>query len=117
VRPTAPGVGHQSEAFTSAAVWLKVIREEDGFWGKGGASHALDDKAYERATSTAPQTAWALLCSMAADQIEDPAGIENPVFARRSEGDATWHEERFTGTGFPRVFYRPYQGYVKFSPL
>jgi squalene-hopene/tetraprenyl-beta-curcumene cyclase len=26
-------------------------------------------------------------------------------------------EERYTGTGFPRVFYLRYHGYAKFFPL
>jgi squalene-hopene/tetraprenyl-beta-curcumene cyclase len=28
-----------------------------------------------------------------------------------------WNEERFTATGFPRVFYLRYHGYRKFFPL
>ncbi len=28
-----------------------------------------------------------------------------------------WTEERFTATGFPRVFYLRYHGYPKFFPL
>ena len=28
-----------------------------------------------------------------------------------------WDEERFTATGFPRVFYLRYHGYRKFFPL
>ena len=28
-----------------------------------------------------------------------------------------WDEERYTATGFPRVFYLRYHGYAKFFPL
>ena len=31
--------------------------------------------------------------------------------------DGFWAEERFTATGFPRVFYLRYHGYRKFFPL
>ena len=31
--------------------------------------------------------------------------------------DGVWPEERFTATGFPRVFYLRYHGYAKFFPL
>jgi squalene-hopene/tetraprenyl-beta-curcumene cyclase len=112
------GVGHESEAFKRAVAWLKAIQNEDGGWGEGGESYALDYKGYETAPSTASQTAWALLGLMAAGQIDDPVvdrGIQYLLGAQR--GDGTWHEERFTGTGFPRVFYLRYHGYSKFFPL
>ena len=31
--------------------------------------------------------------------------------------DGFWNEERYTATGFPRVFYLRYHGYAKFFPL
>ena len=55
---------------------------------------------------------------MAAGQIHDPAvdkGIQ--YLLNTQKGDGSWHEERFTGTGFPRVFYLRYHGYSKFFPL
>jgi len=112
------GVDHKSDAFTKAVAWLKAIQNEDGGWGEGGESYALDYTGYERAPSTASQTAWALLGLMAAGQIDDPAvdrGIQYLLGAQR--GDGAWHEETFTGTGFPRVFYLRYHGYSKFFPL
>jgi squalene-hopene/tetraprenyl-beta-curcumene cyclase len=112
------GVDHKSNAFTKAVAWLKAIQNEDGGWGEGGESYALDYTGYKRAPSTAAQTAWALLGLMAAGQIDDPAvdkGIQYLGDAQR--GDGTWHEETFTGTGFPRVFYLRYHGYSKFFPL
>jgi squalene-hopene/tetraprenyl-beta-curcumene cyclase len=36
---------------------------------------------------------------------------------RTQEPDGAWLEERYTGTGFPRVFYLRYHGYAKFFPL
>ena len=35
----------------------------------------------------------------------------------QQNGDGLWDEERFTATGFPRVFYLRYHGYRKFFPL
>jgi squalene-hopene/tetraprenyl-beta-curcumene cyclase len=112
------GVDHKSDAFTKAVAWLKIIQNEDGGWGESGASYALDYKGYEKAPSTASQTAWALLGLMAAGQIHDPSvdrGIQYLLGTQR--GDGSWHEETFTGTGFPRVFYLRYHGYSKFFPL
>jgi len=31
--------------------------------------------------------------------------------------DGLWSQERYTGGGFPRVFYLRYHGYPKFFPL
>jgi squalene-hopene/tetraprenyl-beta-curcumene cyclase len=31
--------------------------------------------------------------------------------------DGFWKEERYTATGFPRVFYLRYHGYAKFFPI
>ncbi|MGH6675796.1 MAG: squalene--hopene cyclase, partial [Xanthobacteraceae bacterium] len=114
----AAGIGHQSDAIKRAVAWLKAVQNEDGGWGEGGESYALDYKGYERAPSTASQTAWALLGLMAAGQIDDPSvdrGIRYLLGTQR--GDGSWNEEQFTGTGFPRVFYLRYHGYSKFFPL
>ena len=37
--------------------------------------------------------------------------------ADTQSADGFWNEERFTATGFPRVFYLRYHGYRKFFPL
>ena len=37
--------------------------------------------------------------------------------ASDADDDGLWTEERFTATGFPRVFYLRYHGYAKFFPL
>jgi squalene-hopene/tetraprenyl-beta-curcumene cyclase len=114
----AAGINPKSEVVRKAVAWLKTVQNEDGGWGEGGESYALDYRGYERAPSTASQTAWALLGLMAAGQIDDPAvdkGIQYLLGAQK--GDGSWQEERFTGTGFPRVFYLRYHGYSKFFPL
>ena len=101
-----------------AAEWLIAIQNEDGGWGEDGSSYKLDYHGYEPAPSTASQTAWALLGLMAcgeADSVAVARGIRY-LTATQSE-DGFWDEDRFTATGFPRVFYLRYHGYRKFFPL
>jgi squalene-hopene/tetraprenyl-beta-curcumene cyclase len=81
-------------------------------------SYKLDYRGYERAPSTASQTAWALLGLMAVGCVEHPAvarGVQYLLREQREHG--LWDETRFTATGFPRVFYLRYHGYRKFFPL
>jgi len=98
--------------------WLLEIQNADGGWGEDGDSYRLDYKGYQPAPSTASQTSWALLGLMAAGEIDNPA-VERGIgylMAHQAE-DGFWSEQRFTATGFPRVFYLRYHGYSKFFPL
>ena len=36
---------------------------------------------------------------------------------RTQRSDGTWHEDQFTGTGFPKVFYLKYHLYSLYFPL
>src|SRR5438105_1045511 len=66
----------------------------------------------------ASQTAWALLGLMAAGEVGHPAvapGVEYLIATQNQKG--LWDEQRYTATGFPRVFYLRYHGYPKFFPL
>ena len=86
--------------------------------GRRGESYALDYAGYCPAPSTPSQTAWALLGLMAAGVVEDNAvtlGVR--YLARTQAEDGFWKEERFTATGFPRVFFLRYHGYAKYFPL
>lgn len=114
----AVGLDHESVAVRRAVAWLKAIQNDDGGWGEGGDSYALDYAGYEKAPSTASQTAWALLGLMAAGGVADPACGKGMQYLLDTQGGSgSWHEESFTGTGFPRVFYLRYHGYSKFFPL
>ena len=94
------------------------IQNADGGWGEDGDSYKLDYKGYEPAPSTASQTAWALLGLMAAGEASHPAVARGIAYLMRTQGsDGFWDEERFTATGFPRVFYLRYHGYAKYFPL
>jgi squalene-hopene/tetraprenyl-beta-curcumene cyclase len=55
---------------------------------------------------------------MAAGEVDHPAvarGIRYLQCAQQADG--LWPEEKYTGGGFPRVFYLRYHGYAKFFPL
>jgi squalene-hopene/tetraprenyl-beta-curcumene cyclase len=114
----AAQVGPQSPEVRKAAAWLIKIQNEDGGWGEDGASYKLDYRGYEPAPSTASQTAWALLALMAAGEVEHAAVKKGIAYLCATQAkDGLWEEERFTATGFPRVFYLRYHGYRKFFPL
>ncbi|MFZ1963771.1 MAG: squalene--hopene cyclase [Roseiarcus sp.] len=112
------GVDRTAPEMARAADWLAAIQNEDGGWGEDGASYKLDYRGHEPAPSTASQTAWALLGLMAAGRTGDSSvarGVKFLLDAQRTHG--FWDEERYTATGFPRVFYLRYHGYPKFFPL
>jgi squalene-hopene/tetraprenyl-beta-curcumene cyclase len=114
----AAGVGYQDPMVRKAADWLLSIQNTDGGWGEDATSYRLDYKGFEGAPTTASQTAWALLGLMAAGEVENPAlarGVEYLVATQTQKG--LWDEQRYTATGFPRVFYLRYHGYSKFFPL
>jgi squalene-hopene/tetraprenyl-beta-curcumene cyclase len=114
----AGGVDHAAPEFRKAVAWLVSIQNTDDGWGEDGASYKLDYRGYERAPSTASQTAWALLGLMAAGEVGHPAVKRGIDYLSRTQGnDGFWDEPRYTATGFPRVFYLRYHGYSKFFPL
>jgi squalene-hopene/tetraprenyl-beta-curcumene cyclase len=114
----AAGIAPGAPEMRKAVGWLAAIENEDGGWGEDGASYKLDYHGYERAPSTASQTAWALLGFMAAGRADHPAVARGIAYLTATQGeDGFWHEPRYTATGFPRVFYLRYHGYSKFFPL
>jgi len=114
----AAGVDHAAPEIHKAAAWLARIQNPDGGWGEDGDSYKLDYRGYERAPSTASQSAWALLGLMAAGEADHPAVARGIAYLSRVQGDdGLWDEPRYTATGFPRVFYLRYHGYSKFFPL
>jgi squalene-hopene/tetraprenyl-beta-curcumene cyclase len=111
VRPAAPAIGR-------ALAWLEAIQNPDGGWGEDASSYRLDYAGYEPATSTASQTAWALLGLMAAGAVDRPAVARGIGWlVARQRGDGLWDEPHHTATGFARVFYLRYHGYARYFPL
>jgi squalene-hopene/tetraprenyl-beta-curcumene cyclase len=114
----AAGVDRDSPEVRKAAGWLVAIQNGDGGWGEDGTSYRLDYRAHEQAPSTASQTAWAVLGLMAAGELDHPAVARGIAYLVRTQGkDGLWDEDRYTATGFPRVFYLRYHGYRKYFPL
>ncbi len=114
----AAGVDSSSSVVRKAVTWLLAIQNKDGGWGEDGESYSLDYKGYEQAPSTASQTAWALMGLMAAGEVDHPAIQKGIAYLASTQGsDGFWREQRFTATGFPRVFYLRYHGYAKFFPM
>jgi squalene-hopene/tetraprenyl-beta-curcumene cyclase len=111
----AAGVGHQDPMVRKSVDWLVSVQNADGGWGEDATSYRLDysgfDKGFDGGPTTASQTAWALLGLMAAGEVENPAvarGIEYLIATQAKKG--LWDEQRYTATGFPRVFYLRYHG-------
>jgi squalene-hopene/tetraprenyl-beta-curcumene cyclase len=114
----AVGVNHKDPVVKKAADWLISAQNPDGGWGEDGSSYKLDYRGIEPAPSTASQTAWALLGLMAAGAVDHPSVERGVGYLTGAQGDdGLWNEERYTATGFPRVFYLRYHGYSKFFPL
>ncbi|MGB7100838.1 MAG: squalene--hopene cyclase [Xanthobacteraceae bacterium] len=112
------GLDRHAPEMRKAAEWLTAIQNDDGGWGEDGSSYKLDYHGYERAPSTASQTAWAVLGLMAAGEVDHPAVARGIRYLTDTQGaDGFWNEQRYTATGFPRVFYLRYHGYSKFFPV
>jgi squalene-hopene/tetraprenyl-beta-curcumene cyclase len=114
----AVGMPHGDPRIQRAVQWLISVQNEDGGWGEDGTSYKLDYHGYERAPSTASQTAWGVLGLLAGGAVDHPAVARGVAYLMRTQREhGLWDETRFTATGFPRVFYLRYHGYRKFFPL
>jgi squalene-hopene/tetraprenyl-beta-curcumene cyclase len=100
-----------------AGEWLRSIQNADGGWGESCSSY--DDPADKiEGGSTPTQTAWALLGLFATGDYETGSVRDGIRYLLESQnGDGSWSEDLFTGTGFPRVFYLKYQLYPQYFPL
>jgi len=100
-----------------AVAWLLSVQQSGGGWGESCASYD-DPQLAGKGKPTASQTAWALLALLAAGEAHSEAvraGVDWLLRSQRSDG--TWHEDQFTGTGFPKVFYLKYHLYSLYFPL
>lgn len=102
-----------------AVKWLRSVQRADGGWGETNDSYLDAQLAGQFSeTSTAFQTAWAVLGLMAAGEADSDSvrrGIN--YLLHNQSNDHLWEEPWFTAPGFPRVFYLRYYGYSKFFPL
>ena len=113
----AAGVDPEDERIVRAIRWLEEHQNEDGGWGEDPRSY--DDPDWiGRGSSTASQTAWALLALDAAGRGASEAAERGVAWlAETQREDGTWDEPEFTGTGFPGDFYINYHLYRLVFPL
>ena len=97
--------------------WLRLHQNEDGGWGETCDSY-LDRSLAGKGTSTASQTAWAVMGLLAGGDAQSES-IRNGVqyLIRQQNQKGSWWEPEFTGTGFPGHFYIKYHMYQHFFPL
>jgi squalene-hopene/tetraprenyl-beta-curcumene cyclase len=112
----AAGLRSDHAAVRRAVTWLEGHQNRDGGWGEDLRSYR-DAAQAGRGTSTASQTAWALLALLAAG--ERSAATEGGVsFLVATQNEAgSWDEPLFTGTGFPGDFYINYHLYRLVFPV
>ncbi|HEX2565109.1 MAG TPA: prenyltransferase/squalene oxidase repeat-containing protein, partial [Acidimicrobiales bacterium] len=113
----AAGAGPGDPSVTRAVTWLERHQNDDGGWGEDMRSYD-DPQTVGRGTSTASQTAWALLALLAAGRADSEAVRRGVAFLVDTQTpDGTWDEDLFTGTGFPGDFYINYHLYRHTFPL
>ena len=103
VLPALEAIGEDmSQAYCQrAGDWLLSKQNSDGGWGESCASY-MDPAMRGVGTSTASQTAWALMALAALARPNDEAAISRGVqFLIDRQQDGTWAEPEYTGTGFP----------------
>lgn len=111
------GVARHDPLVTRSSKWLLSAQNADGGWGESCESY-VDRSLMGRGTSTASQTAWALLGLMAAGHASSPAVARGVGWLlERQEPDGSWSETEWTGTGFPGVLYLKYHLYPLAFPL
>jgi squalene-hopene/tetraprenyl-beta-curcumene cyclase len=112
----AAGIPVDDASIRRAVAWLEAHQNPDGGWGEDLRSY-VDRSWAGKGTSTASQTAWALLALLAAGERSGAVerGIQFLASTQRSDGD--WDEPEFTGTGFPGDFYIRYHMYRIVFPL
>jgi squalene-hopene/tetraprenyl-beta-curcumene cyclase len=112
----AAGVPTGDERIRRAVRWLEDHQNPDGGWGEDARSY-VDPSAIGRGTSTASQTAWALLALHAAGEhsLAVRRGVRFLVTSQRDDGG--WDEPEYTGTGFPGHFYINYHLYRIVFPI
>jgi squalene-hopene/tetraprenyl-beta-curcumene cyclase len=111
------GLPPAAPAIQAGAAWLLKHQQACGGWGESADSYAEPALA-GRGPPTASQTAWALMGLVAAGLADDPATHRGIRYLLESQqGDGSWQESEFTGTGFPLVFYLRYHAYPIYFPL
>ncbi|WP_341528098.1 squalene--hopene cyclase [Nostoc sp. UHCC 0302] len=108
-------------AIERGTAWLVGCQNSDGGWGE--TCHSYNNPSLKgQGSSTASQTAWALIGLLAAGEATGKLALDaiergiSYLFATQ-QPDGTWYEADFTGTGFPGHFYIKYHLYQQYFPL
>jgi squalene-hopene/tetraprenyl-beta-curcumene cyclase len=112
----AAGIGPDHPAVRNGVRFLLAVQNEDGGWGED--LRGYRDPAWRaRGTSTASQTAWALIGLHAAEERGD--GVQRGLhwLLDHQLPDGGWDEPHYTGTGFPGDFYINYHLYRMVFPV
>jgi squalene-hopene/tetraprenyl-beta-curcumene cyclase len=111
------GVPHGHDAVRRAVDWLDSVQHESGGFGEDIRSyHERDWRG--RGTTTASQTAWALLAYVSAGEATRGSARRAADYLCASQlENGDWHELNFTGTGFPTDFMIRYHLYRLHFPL
>jgi squalene-hopene/tetraprenyl-beta-curcumene cyclase len=113
----AIGVDINEPWIKRAVAWLKSKQNPDGGWGESPLSDK-DPAWVGRGTSTASQTAWALIGLIAGEEeISEQAMRGAQWLSERQNDEGTWDERESTGNGFPNHFYLRYYMYPHYFPL
>jgi len=103
-------------AILKAKKWLEQNNNTDGGWGESCDSFEFK-KFVSLKSSTASQTAWAVLGLLAVEPQSEYAknGIKFLINSQNTDG--SWSEDFYTGGGFPGTFYLKYEMYKDYFPL
>jgi len=113
----AAGIPREDPKIRAGVRWLERHQNPDGGWGEDLRSY--NDAAWVgRGTSTASQTAWALLALLAAGERASETVQRGVAWLGENQlPEGTWDEPWYTGTGFPGDFYINYHLYRLVFPI
>ncbi len=113
----AIGVDINEPWIKRAVNWLKSKQNPDGGWGESPLSDR-DPAWHGRGTSTASQTAWAMIGLIAGEQGLSEHAMRGAQWLSEQQNDeGAWDESESTGNGFPNHFYLRYHLYAHYFPL
>ncbi len=113
----AVGVNMKEPWIQKAGHWLKSVQHDNGAFGESANSYE-DLTQMGIGPATPSQTAWGAMGLMAVFGCNDPS-VANAVewLVDTQDENGCWHDDYFTGTGFPRVFYLRYHLYAQYFPI
>ncbi|HSP65495.1 MAG TPA: squalene--hopene cyclase [Candidatus Deferrimicrobium sp.] len=109
-------LGIAGSSVARAIAWTHRVQNPDGGWGESCLSYR-DPSFAGVGSSTASQTAWAMLTMQAAESTHAPPAHDGARYLVEHQAAGTWIEPEHTGTGFPGDFYINYHLYRHVFPL